>query len=166
LLKPPLVLCLGNEIISDDRFGPVVAQRLQQEFGGRLGADVIFAPLAGFYLLDVLAGRRAALIVDTIVTGNAPPGTLHEFPMGALTPSKNLTTSHQISLPTALELGRRLGMELPAVIDVIAVEAQDLETLSEQMTEPVERAVDEAIAMIRQWIEQNSPKESDHADLD
>lgn len=166
MLKPPLILCLGNEIISDDRFGPVVAQRLQQEQGGRLGADVIFAPLAGFHLLDLLAGRRAALIVDTIVTGHAPPGTLREFPMGALTPSKNLTTSHQISLPTALELGKRLGMELPAVIDVIAVEAQDLETLSEHMTEPVERAVDEAIVYIRKWIENQSPKESDHADLD
>ena len=166
MLRPPLVLCLGNEIVSDDRFGPEVAQRLQQEQGGRLGADVIFAPLAGFYLLDLLAGRRAALIVDSIVTGHAPPGTVHEFPMGALTPSKNLTTSHQISLPTALALGKRLGMELPEVIDVIAVEAQDIETLSEHMTEPVARAVDEAIAIIRKWIENQSLKESDHADSD
>ncbi|MDD5088068.1 MAG: hydrogenase maturation protease [bacterium] len=166
MLTAPLVLCLGNEIISDDRFGPVVAQRLQEEQGGRLGADVIFAPLAGFHLLDLLAGRSAVLIVDTILTGSAPPGTLHEFPAGTLTPSKNLTTSHQISLPTALELGRRLGIELPAVIDIIAVEAQDVETISENMTEPVARAVDEAISFIRKWIANQSRKESDHADLD
>lgn len=166
MLRSLLVLCLGNEIISDDRFGPEVAQRLEQESGEILGADVIFAPLAGFRLLDLLAGRRAVLIVDTIRTGSATPGTLHEFPAGALTPSKNLTTSHQISLPTAIELGKRLGIQLPAVIDVIAVEAQDLETLSEQMTEPVARAVDKAVALVRQWIKENSSKESDHADSD
>ncbi|MBU0509486.1 hydrogenase maturation protease [bacterium] len=164
MLKPLLVLCLGNEIISDDRFGPEVARRLQEESGEGLGADVIFAPLAGFRLLDLLAGRRAALIVDTIRTGHAAPGTLHEFPAGVLTPSKNLTTSHQISLPTALELGRQLGVELPEVIDVLAVEAHDLETLREEMTAPVQEAMDKALQFVYQWIERNSSKESDHAD--
>jgi hydrogenase maturation protease len=164
LLKPLIVLCLGNEIISDDRFGPEVARRLQEESGEGLGADVIFAPLAGFRLLDLLAGRRAALIVDTIRTGKASPGTLHEFPAGVLTPSKNLTTSHQISLPTVLELGRKLGMDLPEAIDVLAVEAQDVETLSEEMTAPVQGALDEALEFVYKWIERNSSKESDHAD--
>jgi hydrogenase maturation protease len=150
-VKRPLVLCLGNDIISDDRFGPEIARRLQPR-AEDLGADIIFAPVAGFALLDLLDNRSQVLVIDTIRTGNVPAGTLHHFPAGNLTPSHHLTTSHQISLPTALELGRQLGAEMPEVIDILAVEAQDLETLSETLTAPVHAALDDAEKWIIQWI--------------
>lgn len=156
MLNPLLILCLGNEIISDDSFGPRVAAILQSE--GRLKdrCEVIFAPVAGFHLLDLMQGRSKVLIVDTIITGKAEPGTVHVFSAGIMTPSRNLTTSHQISLPTALELGKKLGYEMPAVVDVIAVEALDIETLSEELTTPVSNAMDEALEQIRNWIEENA----------
>ena len=157
--KPVLVLCLGNEILSDDGFGPEVARRLQDEDMHDLPADVVFAPLAGFHLLDLLVGRKRVLIVDTIRTGTAEVGTLHHFPAGALTPSHSLTTSHQISLPTALELGRQLSLEMPDVVDVLAVEAQDLETLSEELTPAVRAALKQTLDFVRSWIRQNSSEE-------
>jgi hydrogenase maturation protease len=160
LLKPLLVLCLGNEIIRDDGFGPAVAQALEKETETNRRADVIFAPVAGFSLLDLLANRRRVLIVDTIRTGKADPGTLHSFPAGVLTPSHHLTTSHQISLPTALELGKRLGCTMPEHIDILAVEAQDLETLSEELTPPVRAALPEALRFVREWIARNSEEET------
>jgi hydrogenase maturation protease len=160
LLKPLLVLCLGNEIISDDAFGPAVARELAKETEMSRHADVIFAPVAGFSLLDLLTGRREVLIVDSIRTGKAAAGTLHAFPAGVLTPSHHLITSHQISLPTALELGNRLGYAMPERIDILAVEAQDLETLSEEMTPPVRAAVGNALRFVREWIAQNSEEET------
>lgn len=96
------------------------------------------------------------MIVDTICTGKAAPGTLHSFPAGALTPSNNLTMSHQINLPTALELGRHLGLDMPAVVDVIAVEAKDLETVSEELSPPVRSAVGVALTQIEEWILRNA----------
>jgi len=153
LLKPVLILCLGNEVLSDDGFGAEVARRLIE--AGGLGEEIeaLFAPLAGFNLLDLLQARRRVLIVDTICTGKAPPGTLHLFSADILVPSRNLTTSHQISLPTALELGRRMGMLMPERIDVLAVEAEDVTTLSETMTPRVSQAVSEAVDQIRIWID-------------
>ena len=156
MLKPLLVLCLGNEIVSDDAFGPAVARTLADDPDLNRCADVLFAPVAGFHLLDLFQGREKVLIVDTIVTGQAAPGTLHSFPAGVLTPSNHLTTSHQISLPTALELGTRLGIAMPKVVDVVAVEAQDLETLSEELTEPVRAAMEQALAHIRRWVTENA----------
>jgi hydrogenase maturation protease len=155
LLKRPLVLCLGNEIVSDDGFGPEIARRLNA-LGGDLGADVLFAPVAGFQLLDLLNGRERVLIVDTIRTQGGKPGALHFFVAGILTPSHHLTTSHQISLPTALELGKLLGAEMPPVVDVLAVEAQDLETLAENLTPPVRAALNDAETLIREWIVRHS----------
>ena len=50
-------------------------------------------------------------------------------------------------------------MEMPRVVDLIAVEAQDLETLSEKLTPPVSSAVGKAIDMIREWILKNATTE-------
>ncbi len=152
-MKPLLVLCLGNEILSDDSFGYHVSEslkKLDQELYGYV--DIIFASLAGFNLLDFLHGRRRVLIIDTIITGKAPPGTVHFFPMGDMIPSHNLTTSHEISLPTALRLAEMMGIDAPREIDVLAVEAQDVQTLSEKMTEPISAAISEAVEYATGWI--------------
>ena len=120
---------------------------------------MIFAPVAGFGLLDLLNGRDKVLLIDSIVTGGVPPGTLHFFPMGTLTPSRNLTTSHQMSLPTALELGRQLGYQMPEHIDVLAVEVADVTTLNESMTGQVRSAVEPALVSVDQWLALHTGKE-------
>lgn len=152
-MKPNLVLCLGNEVLSDDRFGAEIAEQLHRDdFGPEV--EVLFVSAAGFTLVDLLADRRSVLIVDTILTGQSVPGTIHYFPIGNLTPSKNLVNSHQINLPTALEFGRKMGYCMPDDIQVLAVEAQDVTTLSERMTEPVASSVSGTLARIRGWIKE------------
>jgi hydrogenase maturation protease len=150
-MKPILVLCLGNEVLSDDSFGFHAAQRLESEGVPDDCAEVIYSSIAGFSLLDLLNERERVLIVDVIQTGGTP-GAIHFFPAGNLTPSEQLINSHQISLPTALALGRQFGLALPETVDVIAVEAQDVETLSETMTPAVAGAMDETLVRIKEWI--------------
>ncbi len=150
-MKPLLVLCLGNDVLSDDAFGYRVGETIAQSNLTEY-ADVLTASVAGFALLDIFQGRNAVLIVDTVVTGNSMPGTLHYFPRGYWTPSRGLVSSHQISLPTALRFGTMMGYTIPDDIDILAVEASDVTTLSESMTASVASAVPEAAAMIAQWI--------------
>ena len=151
-MKPVLILCLGNEVLSDDAVGAFIADRLQGERLDRKKIEITFAPIAGFRLLELLQQRTAVLIVDSIITGQSPPGTIHFMPAGHLTPSNGLINSHQISLPTALALGEQLGYNMPKTIDILAVEVQDIETLSEQLTEPVAEAVEAVIKSIKNWI--------------
>ncbi len=150
--RPILILCLGNEVLCDDAFGPMVAKLIDGLQQSCDNVEVIFAPLAGFRLLELLHGREKVLIVDSIVSENCRPGTLHFFPMGNLTPSRGLTTSHQMSLPTALDLGRKLGYPMPEHIDVLAVEVADNTTLSERPTDAVAAAVPVAADHIGQWL--------------
>lgn len=150
-MKPILVLCLGNEVLSDDSFGFHVAQRLICAGATDDQADIMFSSIAGFSLLDLLTGRSRVLVVDTIQTG-ARPGTIHFFPAGNLTPSRHLIISHQISLPTAIALGRLIGLEMPETIDVLSVEAKDVETLSESMTPEIGASLDEAVVRVGEWI--------------
>jgi hypothetical protein len=46
-----------------------------------------------------------------------------------------------------------MGMLMPERIDVLAVEAEDVTTLSETMTPRVSQAVSEAVDQIRIWID-------------
>ena len=146
-----LILCLGNEILSDDGLGYVVAHRLKQA-PIPLDADIETASVAGFALLDLLRNRREVLVIDAIQTASAPPGTIHEFSADMIAPTVNLVGSHQINLPTALELGRMCGMSMPDRIDIIAVEAADIQTLHEGLTSAVANAVPEVQSRARRWI--------------
>lgn len=157
-VNPTLVLCLGNEVLSDDGFGAVIATEINKRSSLRSLGEVFFASVAGFALIDLLKDRKSALIVDTIQTGKVPPGTLHTFRAGVFTPSKNLITSHQISLPTALEFGSKMGINMPQNIDILAVEAFDIETLSEQLTPDVQQAVLPALDFIANWLENQKGK--------
>ncbi len=150
-MKPILVLCLGNEVLSDDSFGFHVAQRLSGETVEDDQTEVIFSSIAGFSLLDILNSRSRVLVVDTIQTG-AVPGTIHFFPAGNLIPSRHLIISHQISLPTAISLGQLVGLDMPETIDVLSVEAKDVETLSESMTPEVAAAVADSVLRVREWV--------------
>ena len=152
-MKPILVLCIGNEVLSDDRFGAEIADRLRgDDFGPDV--EVTFIASAGFTLVDLLAGRKSVLIVDTILTGACDSGTIHYFPMGNLTPSRNLIISHQMNLPTAIAFGRKMGYEMPEEIQVLAVEAQDVTTLAEKLTEPVEAALPDTLKRVRLWLDE------------
>ena len=91
-------------------------------------------------------------MVDTICSDSLKPGELRLFPAGILTPANHLINSHQMSLPTALELGRKLGYAMPLQVDVLAVGAVNVETLSEELTPSVAGAVERALSMIQEWL--------------
>ncbi|HKK21056.1 MAG TPA: hydrogenase maturation protease [candidate division Zixibacteria bacterium] len=159
-MKPLLILCLGNDVLSDDAFGFRVGEMLRRRDADRL-ADIETAAVAGFALMDLLQGRRSVLIVDTVVTGKVQPGELHFYPRGYWTPSRALVSSHQISLPTALKFGEILGQRMPEIIDILAVEASDVQTLSEEMTAAVKAAVADAVLMVEQWIQDKTDEVKD-----
>ncbi len=156
-MKPILVLCLGNEVLSDDSFGYHVYNRLRESPCFGFSADIEYSSIAGLTLIDLLRERRYVLIVDARATG-AQPGQLHFFEASLLTPSRHLVNSHQISLPSAIRLGVQFGMTMPEKIDVLAVEAQDVETLSERMTTPVAGAVAEACERVVRWVRDRAIK--------
>lgn len=152
-MKSVFILCLGNEIVADDGFGFAVSRELEGDpLLDNDDVEVEFAARAGYYLIDCLSGRRRALIVDTIRTEHDEPGTLRFHEKDAFTSSRHLTSSHQISLPTALRLAEELKVPMPERIDVLTVEALDLETLTEQLTPQVAAAVPRAVELIRKWI--------------
>ncbi len=151
----PLILCLGNEIISDDGFGFKIADLLREKGEVSAIADVTAAAIAGFALLDLLNGRDRVLIVDTIQTQRDTPGTIRILSASDPIPTVRLMSNHQINLPVALRLGENLGYTMPTTVDILTVEAEDLVTLSEGISESVRNALPVAVQLIEEWIDKD-----------
>jgi len=139
-LAPSIVVGLGNEIAGDDGAGIEVARILETKFADNDDIAVVALPWAGFALLDTLRGRERAAIIDCLATGNYPPGTIAPIDESDLVGSVRLNSFHDISYPTAMALGRRLGWEMPDTIAIWGIEASSSGTFTEELSPVVAKA--------------------------
>jgi hydrogenase maturation protease len=145
--KNTIIIGLGNPILSDDSVGVKAARRLSAVLKDRDGVEVVEAYAGGLRLLDVLVGYQRAIIIDAMQTG-AAPGTVRKFSISDLPKTRNLASTHDADLPTALEAGRALGMKLPEEITVFGIEAAEVENFGEELTPEVERGMEKAVEQI------------------
>lgn len=157
-MNKTIIIGLGNPILGDDGVGWKVAEQVKQRIESDalpmrpLGskkvhrirsAEVDCAALGGLSLMERLVGYQRVILVDSMETGQGPEGSVRVFPLEALSnPSAGHSTAiHDTSLMTALEMGRKMGMDLPASVTVVAVEAKNVYDFSEELSPPVAAAV-------------------------
>lgn len=144
-----LVLGLGNPILTDDGVGIYVVR----EAAARCGQDgVAFAEasVGGLRLLDVIAGCERLVLVDAIQTRDGRPGDVYRLHPNDLRASLHSGSTHDLSLPGALALGRGIGMVLPEDenIVIIAIEVEDVLTFGEECTPVVAATIPGAVEMV------------------
>ena len=143
------VIGIGNLLRADDGVGIHVVRILREEMPG---ADAVDLSTANIDLLDHIRSRDRVVIVDAITTGTEP-GTIHRLEPGELVES-DFAQSHGLNLPGILKLGEQLYPdEMPKKIVILAVEAQDVESFSSDLTEKVRTAVPKLIEMIKRELE-------------
>ena len=136
----PLILALGNPILTDDRVGLEVGRQLH----ARLPAgttELEEASVGGHELLHILEGRDRVVIVDAVEAGHLEPGEVREVELASLERTYAPITPHNAGLLDCLKVGRALGMHMPADLVVFAIGVEEARTLSEQMTPRVAAAV-------------------------
>ena len=135
-----LILGLGNPYLSDDSAGLKVIRELEKRLSN---PDISLneTSLAGINLLDYLTGYDKAIIVDAIRTPNGIPGSIYRLTPEEFDTSCHTTSSHDIGIIAAIELGKRLELSMPQVIEIIGIEAGDVVTLSEECTPDIEAAI-------------------------
>ena len=147
-----LVLALGNDIIGDDKVGLTVGQILRKQFAKE--ADIIESAEAGLAMLDIMSGYKRVLLLDSIVTGRHPPGTILEFSRKDFDKVTG-PSPHYAGLPEVLALAERLGVAFPEEIRVLAMEIETpydfKETLSAVIEQAVPAYVEKAGSILRQW---------------
>jgi len=143
-----LLIGLGNDILTDDAVGLHVVSELRRELAGHPAIDTRETTEMGLALLDFITGYRAVVIVDSIQTGKAAPGSLHEFDAGG-TDQLIGRTPHFLGVSETLALGRHLGLPMPQQVKVFAVEVEDPFTLGTGLTASVQSALPGIVARVR-----------------
>jgi hydrogenase maturation protease len=136
-----IVIGMGNPVLTDDSVGLKIAQQIAEALPAASGVAVRELYAGGIRLMEALAGYDQAIIVDAILTPHGIPGTVYQPEMEGLFHTRNTCSTHDANLAVALELGKLAGLHLPSRIRIWAVEAADVTSFGEQLTEPVRRAV-------------------------
>jgi len=145
-----IILGIGNLLRSDDGVGLHVIEMLRNE---HLGDNVhLIEGLSNLDILEALKGYEKIIIVDAMLS-SGKPGTIYQL---SLEDFKEKQTVHSFSthlnmdFHTMLEFGKKLFPEkTPEDIIIIAVEAEDITTISDKCTPKVEQAIPKAVDIIK-----------------
>jgi hydrogenase maturation protease len=153
---PTLIIGLGNPILTDDAVGWRVAhavrETLQEESGHLLTApvEITEACVGGLSLAELMIGYQRAIVIDAVMTREGVPGCIYHLKLSDLPGTLNTASSHDTNLITALEALRRFGAIVPAddAVDIVAIEAQNVLTFSEECTPAVEESIPLAVEAV------------------
>jgi hydrogenase maturation protease len=142
-----IIVGLGNPILGDDGVGWRVAENVADHLSPLpdLTDQITIERLSlgGLSLMENLIGYQRAILVDAINLGRAPQGSIYVFPLAELPDHAqgHLSSTHDTSLQTALDLGRSMGAELPEEIVVVGIESAYVYDFSEELSPAVAAAV-------------------------
>ena len=103
--------------------------------------------------MEQMVGYDRAIVIDAIQSG-AAPGTIHHLAPGDM-PTQRSASSHDMTLPTALALGRQAELHLPQDDDIllVGIEADDIVNFGEACTPAVASAVPRAVADVLDFLD-------------
>ena len=110
--------------------------------------EFVECPVSGLALLEVILGYDALIIVDTIVKSDCVPGRIHLLEGCDLRDFPG-PSPHYVSIPQTLALGRQLGLPMPRIVKIVAVEAEDPFRLGEGLSAPMVRRLPDIVAATR-----------------
>lgn len=155
--KTTLLIGLGNPILGDDGIGWRVVEKAEILLDQRTPdekkqhtIDVLYLSLGGLSLMEHMEGYTDVVVVDSILTKDHPNGTIFSLPLSGLPDfsSGHSTAIHDTSLATALTVGRKMQMELPEDVWVVAVQAEYVFDFSEELSPPVAAALPGAVNVL------------------
>jgi hydrogenase maturation protease len=145
-----LVIGLGNPVLTDDGVGIYAARAVRKALPRGANVDVIELSVGGLALMEAMSGYDRVILLDALWTPADQAGQVVQFDAGHLPVTLNTASTHDADLPTALRVGRRLGIPLPCNedIQIVAVTAHEVLTFGEKPTPAVAAAIPEAATRV------------------
>lgn len=147
MVRPQILVAgIGNIFLSDDGFGCEVARRLVAQRSLPASVRVVDYGIRGMHLAyDLLEGYAALVIVDA-VPGRKQPGELTLLEVGPDDVGTAALDAHGMDPVAVLASLGALGGALPRTL-VVGCQPADVDE-GIGLTPEVERAVDEAVALV------------------
>lgn len=151
--KPILVYGIGNPILSDDGIGPRVVEYLQENF---YSTEIKYytGMVGGLEILEQIEDHDTVVFVDAIKTKHGIPGDVYFFSLEDFKETLHLSNLHDVSFLTAIDMGRKMGMNIPSKIYIIAVEIVEDMVFSNNFTPIIEKKYDNIKEQIHNWLDE------------
>lgn len=168
--SPILVIGLGNPILGDDGVGWRVAESVRVRLlaltknlsadtndpASRAQPDVEIDWLAvgGLTLMERLVGYERAIIIDAILTGQHPMGTVMHLPLSGL-PERavgHLSSAHDTTLQNALRLAKTMGAKTPSEIMIVGIETDQVYDFTDELSLPILNAIPKAVDLVMELL--------------
>jgi len=140
-----LILGLGNELYGDDGVGLEVIRHLEnhpelKKLNQKHSITLEASNLTGLKLLDIIVGYDFLIIIDTIKTNQPRTGRIKVLESSELRHIPG-PSPHYVSIPQMISLGQEVGLPMPRLVKIIAVEAKDIYHLGEGLTPEMQAAL-------------------------
>lgn len=119
-----LILGLGSEILTDDGIGIKIVNDLKNRIDFA-DADFATALLGGWELLEMIKDYDVLIAIDGIRSQMGRPGEVYMYSMQNFQETLHLSNVHETGFANTLMLGRKIGMKIPEIIRIIAIEIEE-----------------------------------------
>jgi hydrogenase maturation protease len=154
-MKKTIILGVGNPILRDDGVGIHVAEELKKQIKKPdIKIDTAFT--GGMNLLDMMIDHDRAILIDAVKMKNRKIGDIELFNMNELS-AFHTGNPHDVSLPQALELARKLGEKrIPRDIRIVGINIGELSCeFGENLSNEIKKAVPKAVDIVKKEVEKN-----------
>lgn len=152
LLKPIIVIGLGNPLMADEGIGTVLVAKLAKlAAAGELPSDTVEyydGGCGGMYLLHILAEHKKAILIDCCLM-SAEPGVIRRFTPDDVTSVKQMAhlSLHEVDILKVIELAKQLG-QCPDEIVIFGIQPAAIEQQL-HLNEPLQKRIQQYIETIR-----------------
>lgn len=151
-MKKPLILGVGNILLSDEGVGVKIAQSLEKRTEIQPHFDVIDGGTCGMELLDELANREHLIIIDAVLA-NKPAGeiiVLRDEQVPTFFSRK--ISPHQLGICDVLS-ALKLTDEFPKHLCLIGIQPESLAP-GMQLTETVEKVMPKVMDTLKRVLKE------------
>jgi hydrogenase maturation protease len=143
-----LVLGMGNTILGDDGVGIHIVRKLaQRSHPGN--TDFKETGAGGLSLLELIRGYDRLIIADAVMTREAKPGKIKRIMVEEIKETSGAITPHDAGFAATIQIGTALFPdEMPRKIIIYAINTEDAEQVTEEMSAKVRKAVPYAVKRI------------------
>jgi hydrogenase maturation protease len=147
-----LILGIGNDILKDDGIGPKLVKDLKtRDFPNGLRFET--CAMGGLEILEMVRDYHTVVFIDAIKTKDGLAGNVYYFQDADFRETMHLSNLHDVNFITALELGRKIKLNIPENIHIIAVEIlEDMEfgrSLSPELEEKYTEILDKVYCHLK-----------------
>jgi hydrogenase maturation protease len=143
-----LILGIGNDILTDDAIGPKIVKRLEEDLSHD-NISFLTAAAGGLEILEMIKDFQQVVIIDAIKTRDGIPGTVYYLNPDNFKETLHISSFHDVSFLTGLELAKKLEIPIPARIDIIAIEIVEDLTFSNEFSKDIAAKYDDIYKEIK-----------------